>query len=332
MPTEKAYWLNPKTGRFFAVGSHARWIASADNAREIGLPPSVCAEISRLNREEERDDIKTLAIIVGLIRIRDGRGRVAIEFYAAREAIHSVLLAVKEMLNHVLDLPGDRELEFGNLKYQESLVIGKNEFERKLADSAPIAMVQTRQYNDLQIEDLEKRLALLGSGDDTGVHQPPTPPGGPLKRRDFLLSALLGGVSFPGQFLGTNAVHLPRRATRGQALSRPACLCGNMDDDRFSPYLRDAATGAYTLIVSPLLRVPDVFCFFCGGRPRGPWEPNPPHCECGALEAWATEPSSAIQRDDDGAGGYVLLGPRGVMWLIYYCPVCGKLAPYAQIE
>ena len=134
MPTEKAYWLNPKTGRFFAVGSHARWIASADNAREIGLPPSVCAEISRLNREEERDDIKTLAIIVGLIRIRDGRGRVAIEFYAAREAIHSVLLAVKEMLNHVLDLPGDRELEFGNLKYQESLVIGKNEFERKLAD------------------------------------------------------------------------------------------------------------------------------------------------------------------------------------------------------
>lgn len=150
-----------------------------------------------------------------------------------------------------------------------------------------------------------------------------------MKRRMFLHAALTCGGSFA---LTVAAVHVPDSQAGQRPVPRPACRCGTLRDFRELPFTKETGTGTYTLMLAPHLLVPDSFCFFCGGYPRGPWEENLPRCVCGSLATWSGDPLSAIQWDDDVLKTYVLQDETGGLWPVYFCPACGALAPNALIN
>ena len=153
-----------------------------------------------------------------------------------------------------------------------------------------------------------------------------------MKRRDFLLINLVSGCSV----LGSAPERLGRppisAATCGRTATRPACQCGTLKHEPLLPYVGQAQTETYTLMLNRRVSMPDAFCLFCGGLPCGPWEESTPRCECGSLAAWAGNPTSAIQREEDVLESFVLKDERGALWPVSFCPACGGIAAGALIS
>jgi len=76
----EGYWLNGQTGVHYEIDEHARWITTAGNAQQIGLAEDLRNRLDRLCWSRDRLRILLTAMQGGLIRIRDHREFIAIEY------------------------------------------------------------------------------------------------------------------------------------------------------------------------------------------------------------------------------------------------------------
>jgi hypothetical protein len=147
-----------------------------------------------------------------------------------------------------------------------------------------------------------------------------------MDRREFLQTTSLHAGCV---VLQETAMALDQGDADQRTDSRPACSGGTLMGAIDLPYLHDPQTGVYALVLCSQFSVPGAFCFFCGGRPQGPWQTHPARCTCGWLATRAADPSSAIQWDREVLECYLLTsgGEREAHWPIYFCPSCGGFAP-----
>jgi len=94
------YWLNPATNIYKQVTTHDDWIKNHANASEIGLPDDAWEQINRLPYSAV-DEIRILAVEGGLVRIRDHRAYISVQFHVdqgrVRDVLWSVLTALEEL-------------------------------------------------------------------------------------------------------------------------------------------------------------------------------------------------------------------------------------------
>ncbi|MBD3407236.1 MAG: hypothetical protein GF411_14040 [Candidatus Lokiarchaeota archaeon] len=140
------YWLNPRTGEYIEVNKHEKWISNKKNARHIGLSKRAYEEIKQLNPSEDIDEIRIIAIIDGLVRIRDYQSKVAIQFYAGRGQTRKVLWSVYEMMQNEPSLRNAWDLIIGNLKTKEDVSLPKDEFDKKMTSDEAIMMMENDNF------------------------------------------------------------------------------------------------------------------------------------------------------------------------------------------
>lgn len=115
------YWLRPDTGECVRVTTHDEWVRNWENADHLGIPASVYAEIMEYPPTAV-DEIRTLAVQCGLIRIREHRWHVSVQFMAEPHRVGSVLQATVKGL-YAIKLHPDTRLVADNLLPKERVVM-----------------------------------------------------------------------------------------------------------------------------------------------------------------------------------------------------------------
>jgi hypothetical protein len=131
------YWLEPNTGRLVKVETtHDQWIREENNARTMGVPEPVYQEIMTFPPEAV-DEIRLLALHSGLVRMREHRRHLSIQFAAERPRLPSVLKAITIALND-LGIHPDTYAEMDNLLLGESAAMTVGELRIRIANGQPV--------------------------------------------------------------------------------------------------------------------------------------------------------------------------------------------------
>ena len=95
----RGYWLNPQTQQSWIVDKHELWVL--ENPLLSGVPANVHAHLLTLDPNKGMDEIRLAAINVGLIRLRDRRSHVSVQFSADEPNEKSVLRSVAMFLDGI---------------------------------------------------------------------------------------------------------------------------------------------------------------------------------------------------------------------------------------
>lgn len=124
----EGFWLNGRTGTYFTIGEHARWISKPENARKIGLPDELSERACGLDWQRDRLRILLTAMHGGLIRVREHELTITFEFTLAAQ---QALPAIAEFLNET-ELAGPQStLRISDLLRREQLTILYRDFVRQ---------------------------------------------------------------------------------------------------------------------------------------------------------------------------------------------------------
>jgi hypothetical protein len=116
------YWLNPDTGLIVKVTeTHDAWIRDRQHAAELGLPEADFAKIISFP-PTAIDEIRLVAVRRGLVRVREHRRHVSVQFMAEAERVGMVLGAVVAALIGV-EIHPDSRLIVDNLLLGDSRAI-----------------------------------------------------------------------------------------------------------------------------------------------------------------------------------------------------------------
>jgi hypothetical protein len=116
------YWLNPETGQCVRVTTtHDEWIRDRQNAEDLGLPEAVYREIMRFE-PTDIDPIRLAAVRCGLVRIREHRRHISVQYLAAPERVGAIVDAVAKALTG-LGIHPDTRLIVDNLLLGETVEI-----------------------------------------------------------------------------------------------------------------------------------------------------------------------------------------------------------------
>jgi hypothetical protein len=107
------HWLNPTTHQCMLVTTHNDWIRNAENAINIGLPDELYWQIMLLP-DTAVDEIRILALKGGLVRMRQHRRYVSVQFWATAAQVEATLQALVRALEE-LEVHPDERLEIDNL-------------------------------------------------------------------------------------------------------------------------------------------------------------------------------------------------------------------------
>ena len=131
------YWLDPDTGRCVKVETtHDEWIRVAENARSMGVPQAIYAEIMKYPPTAV-DQIRLLAIHAGLVRMREHPRYLSVQFAAEGSRVASVLKAIVAALGD-LKIHPDTRLEMDNLLLGESTAMTVAEMRIRIANGQPV--------------------------------------------------------------------------------------------------------------------------------------------------------------------------------------------------
>ena len=116
------YWLNPETGMCVQIDTtHDAWVREKANADRIKLP-EVCYKQIMEYTETAIDEIRLAALRGGLVRMRDHRWYLSVQFAAQSEQAKSVLKAVLAALIELRIHP-DTRIVIDNLLLNDSIAI-----------------------------------------------------------------------------------------------------------------------------------------------------------------------------------------------------------------
>ena len=125
------YWLKPDTGECVRVATtHDEWVRDRKNADRLGLPPEVYAEIMHYP-PTSIDEIRILAVKCGLVRIREHRRHVSVQFMAEPRRRGPILQAAAKAL-HGVGIHPDTELVIDDLSTNERTAMTLRDLEAAL--------------------------------------------------------------------------------------------------------------------------------------------------------------------------------------------------------
>jgi hypothetical protein len=120
------YWLRPETGQCTKVATtHDEFIRDKSNAESLGLSASAFSEIMSYP-PTALDDIRLVAVRNGLIRIREHRRHVSVQYMAESDRVQPALRVVVTAL-HGVGIHPDTWLVLDNLLLHDSksLMLGQ---------------------------------------------------------------------------------------------------------------------------------------------------------------------------------------------------------------
>jgi len=101
MPTGPGFWLEPRSGALHRVVTHDRWMLDPKNQAKVCLTPEQVRVLESLDPVREIDEIRMIGVMSGLIRIRDYRNRVSVQFYSTSAEVGQMLQSVVEAMPNV---------------------------------------------------------------------------------------------------------------------------------------------------------------------------------------------------------------------------------------
>ena len=107
----RGYWLNPSTQQTWIVDKHELWVL--ENSLLSGVPSDVHAHLLSLDQNKGMDEIRLAAINAGLIRLRDRRSHVSVQFSADQLNQKYFLRSVAMFLDEIVVFK-DTPLVIGN--------------------------------------------------------------------------------------------------------------------------------------------------------------------------------------------------------------------------
>ena len=124
------HWLNPKTGQYMEVTTHDEWIRDKKNADIIGLPRDCYQQVMQL--PDSADQIRIAALQGGLIRIRQHRRYMSVQFWVMSDQVDATLQSVLRALAE-LGIHPDERLQIDNLCLGESASVTLRELQSNQA-------------------------------------------------------------------------------------------------------------------------------------------------------------------------------------------------------
>lgn len=82
MYTGPGFWLDPRDDSLYRVTTHNDWMLESANQAEVHLTPVQIQVLESLDSTTEIDEIRMVAVMAGLVRIRDYGNRISVQFYA----------------------------------------------------------------------------------------------------------------------------------------------------------------------------------------------------------------------------------------------------------
>jgi hypothetical protein len=128
------YWLNPETGMCVQVATtHDAWVREWANAENLGLSVSAFDEIIRFP-PTALDEIRLVAVRSGLVRIREHRRHVSVQYMAESDRVQPLLRIVVTAL-HGVGIHPDTWLVVDNLLLHDSQSLMLGQLEKSLRES-----------------------------------------------------------------------------------------------------------------------------------------------------------------------------------------------------
>jgi hypothetical protein len=116
------YWLDPKTGQCVRVTTtHDEWIPDRQHAEDLGLPEAAYREIMSF-APTNIDPIRLVAVRCGLVRIREHRRYVSVQYISEADRVGLISDAVAIALTD-LGIHPDTRLIVDNFLLGESVAM-----------------------------------------------------------------------------------------------------------------------------------------------------------------------------------------------------------------
>jgi hypothetical protein len=129
------YWLNPGNGQCTQVSTtHDEFVRDRTNAESLGLSDSAFSEIMSYP-PTALDEIRLVAVRNGLVRIREHRRHVSVQYMAELERVQPLLRIVVTALRGVGIHP-DTWLVLDNLLLHDSKSMMLGQLEASLEESS----------------------------------------------------------------------------------------------------------------------------------------------------------------------------------------------------
>jgi len=124
------FWLHPDTGQCVRVATtHDEWVRDRQNAEALGLPDDAYQQIISYPATAI-DAIRLVAVRYGLVRIREHRRHVSVQYAAEHNREQAVLQAIATALTGLIH--PDTRLVIDNLLLRESTAITLAELQADL--------------------------------------------------------------------------------------------------------------------------------------------------------------------------------------------------------
>lgn len=145
----KGFWLDPDDNTMYPVAKfrdrHEWWLLDADNQRKVNLRPNTIAALDELKAKAMEpgtavpaDEIRLIGVKAGLIRIRDFRNNIVVQFHARRGRVRDVLWSVFLGMDKVMSPSKFAEVVIHNLHDNDSNRLSWSQFQSRLVNDEPI--------------------------------------------------------------------------------------------------------------------------------------------------------------------------------------------------
>ncbi|MGO9113413.1 MAG: hypothetical protein ACLP9L_29635 [Thermoguttaceae bacterium] len=141
------YWLNPETGMCVQVATtHDEFVRDRANAMSIGLSKGCHAQIMRYP-PTAIDEIRLSALREGMVRLREHRRYLSVQFTALPQRVALVLKAVVVALTE-LKIHLDTMLAVDNLLSGDSVSITLRDLKGKIESGEPVMGEMDNQHSN----------------------------------------------------------------------------------------------------------------------------------------------------------------------------------------
>ena len=131
------YWLKPDTGECVKVATtHDAWIRDQEHAARLGLPAAVYDEIMS-HPPTAVDEIRLLAVKCGLVRIREHRWHVSVQFWTEPHRVGPLCGEIVKAL-HGVGIHADTRLVIDNLSAGDRVAMTLRELEVTLENGQEV--------------------------------------------------------------------------------------------------------------------------------------------------------------------------------------------------
>lgn len=180
----KGFWLDPDDNAVYPVDAyrnrHEWWLLDADNQRKVNLRQNTIDALNKLKVQADdaitnggavpADEIRMIGLRAGMIRVRDWRNNIVVQFHASRSRVRNVLWSIFMGLDKALSPHPNAEIVIDNIATNDSVRLSFKQFQKKLVSDETIMResvekrppVKDLPLNDPMLEDAVS--SLLGEG------------------------------------------------------------------------------------------------------------------------------------------------------------------------